>query len=238
MTAYARKIAFQSVCAALVASGFAFFATDFWMLFGPLAFGVPHLVSDVRTLLRPRETGLLVSGGFVVVSSAFLFALRQGGWDLHFAYLHNAIAIGIAWALCPKEERQAAWVLVLVFAAGTMLFSVPAVRVARPLSALAFGQAMHYFAWLRAIPAWTTPKAPSLRMAACALAKDIGPWVLVASVVAWISLLLFAAVRGATEATRTYLSVAAVHGPLELLLLSRLFRRRPSWSNRSPALSS
>ena len=88
----------------------------------------------------------------------------------------------------------------------------------RAVSAFAFGQSLHYFVWLRAIPEQELPHghpigfSKSIRF----IERDAGPLVLYAAAYALAGLFVYALVRGWPEARLLYLTAAAFHGYFEM----------------------
>lgn len=193
-----------------------------------------------------RRTAVLAA-----IGAAALVAQRMGAFaDLVFAHLHNVVALGLWWAWRPgRSAWQLAplalvalvsalllggaldGVLALSFAhgpldpAGFVAEIAPGVRTelaARWVALFAFGQSVHYAAWLRLIPDDDRPGggARSWRASWRALREDVPSWLLAATAALSVALLAWAAVDLA-GARRGYFQVAFWHAYLELVVLAR-----------------
>jgi hypothetical protein len=145
---------------------------------------------------------------------------RAGAWHWAIGAAAAAGALAIAFGLLDNAA------LSLPSPRGFVLedvaFSVsPVYEGAWPMRFLllyAFGQTAHYVVWMRLVPEEDRETGPrSFRQSLRALRKDLGIWILGASLLTMIGLAIWAAYDVA-EARLRYLHLAFFHGYLELIV--------------------
>jgi hypothetical protein len=143
-------------------------------------------------------------------------AILAGAFDTIVARRTRDIFAGalsegdIGQAIFPNAERAILW--------------------GRAVSAFAFGQSLHYFVWLRAIPEQELPHghpigfSKSIRF----IERDAGPLVLYAAAYVLAGLFAYALFRGWPEARLLYLTAAAFHGYFEIAGLALVRKAVPA----------
>ena len=165
----------------------------------------PRLDSPTAWAVRLAPVVAIVAGAAAIGLGAF------DGWLARTATLTlpGALELGIHQAiLAPGLPPESALRWVVLFA---------------------FGQAVHYGLWLRIVPeeARHRPAPRTLRVAWSVLQRDIGAAGLALAVVATLVIATWAVVD-LSAARGGYLTLAAFHGPMELVALAWLWTRKGS----------
>ncbi len=159
---------------------------------------------------RRVATGALT---FFALATAAIFA---GAFDAILAQRASSIFAGalsdvdIGQTILPNSQSEIFW--------------------SRAVSAFAFGQSLHYFVWLRAIPEQELPHghpigfSKSVRL----IERDSGRLVLYGAAYGLAGLFAYALVRGWLEARLLYLTAAAFHGYFEIAGLALIRRALPA----------
>lgn len=184
-----------------------------------------------------------------LLALALACVASRGRAELAFVHLHNAVAL-LLWALWRRKRDAVLWVVLGLTAAGAVacLAGLPAAlgrwaspwpgltasalapdlvpvegaaQVERWITLYAFGQAVHYLAWMRLLPeedaAQEGPR--SFVQSARSLLRDAGSWVV--GLCALLTAGLFAwGLADAARARGAYLWLTGFHGYVELAALS------------------
>ncbi len=157
----------------------------------------------------------LICFGLFILASLFFFtpiALRMSEW---FATIPTPDGVSLLPFILGKQIFPAA-------SNPDFLFSI--------MSAFAFGQSMHYFVWLKAVPEQTISQSVplSFRQSARSLSKDFGFWG-VTLIIALCALPFLGMIFLRLETLRNlYISFATTHGYIELAGLPFLFNSKKS----------
>ena len=150
---------------------------------------------------------LLTLATAAILGGAFDAIVARRTQDIFAGALSQA---DIGQAIFPNTERAILW--------------------GRAVSAFAFGQSLHYFVWLRAIPEQELPHghpigfSKSLRF----IERDAGPLVLYGAAYVLAGLFVYALLSGWPEARLLYLTAAAFHGYFEIAGLALVRRALPA----------
>ena len=174
-------------------------------------------------LWRPRQSRQHLAPLLLFV--ALSVALALGAFDPVFAevaaYVPSPLTLDGAYflrTLAPPDAGALGFRLVLLYA---------------------FAQSVHYAIWIRLVPEEARPQRTprSFRATFRALEADFGRWLLLATLVAALAVVVWAVIDLA-QARLGYLRLASFHGHLELAALALLFARgRSAASSREGNLA-